>query len=182
MEPRVAVEQGELEGIDHEGMYCFLGIPYAAPPVGELRWRPPEPPARWVELRSAKQFSPIAVQTVGASFNLRVSEQSEDCLYLNVWTTTLDAGARQPAMVWIHGGGNLGGSGSEDAFDGTRLAKRGVTVVTFNYRLGAFGFLAHPDIGANFGVLDYVAALQWVATNIAAFGGDPITLPRTLER
>ena len=173
MGPRVAVEQGELEGSDHDGVYCFLGIPYAAPPVGDLRWRAPQPPAKWKGIGDATHFSPIAVQTVGASFTLRVTEQSEDCLYLNVWTTSCDPGAQQPVMLWIHGGGNLGGAGSEDAYDGASLAKRGITAVTINYRLGAFGFLAHPDVGANFGVLDYVAALEWVAANITAFGGDP---------
>jgi para-nitrobenzyl esterase len=124
-------------------------------------------------VRAAKQFSPACVQTVGAVFDLRVANQSEDCLYLNVWTSTLDSLALQPVMVWIHGGGNLGGAGSEDAYDGSRLAAKEVTVVTFNYRLGAFGFLAHDQVGANFGVLDYVAALNWVRKNIAGFGGNP---------
>src|SRR2546423_5272139 len=173
MGARVTVEQGELEGTDRDGVHCFLGIPYAIPPVGDLRWRAPQPPVKWEGVRDAAHFSPIAVQTVGASFTLRVTEQSEDCLYLNVWTTSCDSESKQPVMLWIHGGGNLGGAGSEDAYDGASLAKRGVTAVTINYRLGAFGFLAHPDVGANFGVLDYVAALEWVAANIAAFGGDP---------
>lgn len=118
-------------------------------------------------------FGAACVQTVGASFGLRAAQKSEDCLYVNVWTTTTDASARQPVMVWIHGGGNLGGGGCEVAFDGSSLAMKDVTVVTFNYRLGAFGFLAHPEVGANFGVLDQIAALQWVHDNITAFGGDP---------
>jgi para-nitrobenzyl esterase len=154
-------------------VHKFFGIPYAEPPVGDHRWRPPAPPSHWQGVRQAKRFSPVSVQTVGASFNMRVDEQSEDCLYLNVWTKMLESSARQPVMVWIHGGGNLGGAGSEDCFDGSRLAAKGVTLVTFNYRLGALGFLAHPDVGANFAVLDYVAALDWVRANIAAFGGDP---------
>ena len=104
---------------------------------------------------------------------MRTAVQSEDCLYMNVWTREPAASAPQPVMVWIHGGGNLGGAGSEDAYDGSRLAAKGVTAVTFNYRLGALGFLAHPEIGANFAVLDCVAALQWVRDNIAAFGGNP---------
>jgi para-nitrobenzyl esterase len=124
-------------------------------------------------VRTAQRFSPAAVQTVGAAFDLRTTEQSEDCLYLNIWTWTLDAAQRQPVMLWIHGGGNLGGAGSEDAFDGSSLARQGVTLVTFNYRLGAFGYLAHPDVGANFAVLDHVAALRWVRANITAFGGHP---------
>lgn len=112
-------------------------------------------------------------QRGGASFNLRTEKQSEDCLYLNVWSTTIDVTAEQPVMVWIHGGGNLGGAGSEDAFDGEELAQNGVTVVTFNYRLGAFGYIVDPNIGCNFGVLDQIAALRWVANNIREFGGNP---------
>jgi len=173
MNPRAQIEQGTLEGFAEGGIFKFFGVPYAAPPVGELRWHAPAPPPPWENIRDAKRFGPICPQTIGASFDVRVSEESEDCLYLNIWTGSCDAHAKQPVMVWIHGGGNLGGAGSEDAYDGTHLAERGATVVTFNYRLGAFGFLAHPDIGANFGVLDYMAALSWVQVNIAAFGGDP---------
>jgi len=126
----------------------------------------------WDGVRPANRFGPIAIQTAGACFNLRETQQSEDCLSLNVWTASLDRDARQPVMVWVHGGGYLGGAGSEDAYDGASLARRGITVVTMNYRLGAFGFLAHPDAGANFGVLDVLASLEWVAENVAAFGGD----------
>ena len=122
--------------------------------VGPLRWCAPEPPDPWEGVRPAKQFGPIAIQTTGACFNLRETRQSEDCLSLNIWTASLDREILQPVMLWIHGGGNLGGSGSEDAYDGASLARRGVTVVTINYRLGVFGFLAHPDAGANFAVLD----------------------------
>jgi para-nitrobenzyl esterase len=126
----------------------------------------------WEGTRDAKAFGPIAIQTVGAGFRLRETEQSEDCLTLNVWTGTLDGAAGRPVMVWIHGGGNLGGAGSEDAFDGASLARRGVVLVTFNYRLGALGFLAHPTMGTNFAVTDWVAALRWVRANAVAFGGD----------
>lgn len=170
---RVTLTDGELEGAETAGLYRFLGVPYAAPPLREKRWRAPEPPAPWEGVREAKQFSPIAMQTIGGQPSIQAAEQSEDCLYLNVWTSSVSHTARQPVMVWIHGGGNFGGSGSEDWCDGTALARRGITVVTFNYRLGAFGFLAHPTIGANFAVLDHVAALQWVKNNIAALGGDP---------
>lgn len=167
------VRQGRLEGCNADGVHTFLGIPYATPPTGPMRWRAPVPPEKWNGVRPAKQFGPIAIQTAGACFTLRETRQSEDCLSLNVWTASLDREARQPVMVWIHGGGNLGGSGCEDAYDGASLARRRLTVVTFNYRLGAFGFLAHPDVGANFAVLDFLAVLEWVAQNIAGFGGDP---------
>jgi para-nitrobenzyl esterase len=170
---RVEIAQGVLEGIGEDGHYRFLGIPYAAPPVGPLRWHAPLMPDGWTGVRDATLFSPIAIQTVGGGPSIQAASQSEDCLYLNVWTDRPDPATKQPVMVWIHGGGNLGGSGSEDWYDGAALARRGVTVVTFNYRLGAFGFLAHPAVGANFAVLDYVAALEWVKANIAAFGGDP---------
>ncbi len=173
MAARTQVEQGTLEGVKEGDVFKFLGVPYAGPPVGDLRWRAPQPPDAWTGVRHAQKFGPISPQTVGASFDVRQPEESEDCLYLNVWTTTCEASDKQPVMVWIHGGGNLGGAGSEDAFDGTRLAGKGVTLVTINYRLGAFGFLAHPKIGSNFGVLDQIAALVWVRANVAGFGGDP---------
>ncbi len=173
MDARVTVEQGCLEGFLEGSIFKFLGIPYAEPPVGDLRWSAPLAKTPWRGMRPAQRFSAVCPQTVGASFDLRVTEQSEDCLYLNVWTATLDAAAEAPVMVWIHGGGNLGGAGSEDAFDGTGLAAHGAVVVTLNYRLGAFGFLAHPDAGANFGLLDVLAAVTWVRSNIGAFGGDP---------
>jgi para-nitrobenzyl esterase len=167
------VEQGRLEGENVAGIHRFLGVPYAKPPVGPLRWRAPQPVEPWDGVRPANRFGAIAIQTAGACFTLRETRQSEDCLSLNVWTGSLDREVRQPVMVWIHGGGYLGGAGSEDAYDGANLAQLGVTVVPFNYRLGAFGFLAHPDVGANFAVLDYLAVLEWIQQNISAFGGDP---------
>ena len=172
-DPQVNIAGGRLEGFVEEGVSKFFGIPYAHPPVGPMRWRAPTPALAWKGTRPAKRFGAACVQTVGASFGLRVAERREDCLYLNVWTSTTDSNTRQPVMVWIHGGGNLGGAGCEDAYDGSVLASHGVTVVTFNYRLGAFGFLAHPAVGSNFGVLDQIAALTWVRDNIASFGGDP---------
>ena len=167
----VTTTTGRIEGFVEGSLSKFFGIPYAAPPVGPLRWHAPMPQNGWEVVRPAKNFGSACVQTVGASFGLRAAQKSEDCLYLNVWTRTTDTSAGQPVMVWIHGGGNLGGGGCEDAYDGSSLAAKGVTVVTFNYRLGAFGFLVHPDVGGNFGVLDQVAALAWVRDNIAAFGG-----------
>ncbi|MGW4796244.1 carboxylesterase/lipase family protein [Nonomuraea sp. NPDC004297] len=173
MHPRVHTRQGDVEGRLQEGINRFLGLPFAQPPVGDLRWRPPAPPKSWEGVRPATRFGPACPQIIPAMFHLRTQEKSEDCLYLNIWTPELGRQARRPVMVWIHGGGFLYGAGSEDGFDGARLASRGVTVVTVNYRLGAFGLAAHPAIGANFAVLDHIAALEWVADNIEAFGGDP---------
>ncbi|MEU0569287.1 carboxylesterase family protein [Nonomuraea sp. NPDC005983] len=173
MHPRVHTQQGDVEGRQQEGIFWFLGLPFARPPVGDLRWRPPAPPERWDGVRPATRFGPACPQFIPAMFNLRTQDKSEDCLYLNIWTPELGGQGRQPVMVWIHGGGYLYGAGSEDGFDGARLASRGVTVVTVNYRLGAFGLAAHPAIGANFAILDHIAALTWVADNIQAFGGDP---------
>lgn len=173
MKTTVTIEQGTLQGAQEHSTLRFLGIPYAAPPVGDLRWRAPSAPPSWAGTRDATRFGPCAMQTIGASFDLRVAERSEDCLYLNVWTSSLEKNRRAPVMVWIHGGGHLGGAGSEDAFDGASFASQGVTLITFNYRLGAFGFLAHPELGANFAVQDWIAALRWVQRNVVHFGGDP---------
>jgi para-nitrobenzyl esterase len=171
--PHVATVQGMLRGTSDQGIHRFLGIPYARPPIDELRWCPPSPPLRWKGVRDATAFGPACLQGMAPGSNLRTDRESEDCLYLNVWTTDANAGAGQPVMVWIHGGGNLFGAGSEAVCDGASLAAKGVTVVTINYRLGAFGFLADPVFGANFAVQDHVAALLWVRANIAGFGGDP---------
>jgi para-nitrobenzyl esterase len=159
----------------------FLGIPYAAPPVGNLRWREPQPVAPWTGVRKADAFGPRCLQ--GRIFDDMVfrDEPSEDCLYLNVWTPARSAAEKLPVMVWIHGGGFQAGSASEPRQDGGRLAGKGVVVVGVNYRLGVFGFLAHPDLtkesgrgaSGNYGLMDQVAALQWVRDNIAGFGGDP---------
>ncbi len=173
MKVSVVTCKGVVRGFAENGVSKFYGIPYAAPPIGPLRWRAPQPIEPWSDERDATRFGAACLQTVGSTFDMRTDEQSEDCLYLNVWTADCASETRRPVMLWIHGGGNLGGAGSEQAFDGSRLAAKGIVAITINYRLGAFGFLAHPDVGANFGVLDYVAALQWVRINIAAFGGDP---------
>ena len=173
MAPTVRTKQGLTEGFNEGAIFKFLGVPYAEPPVGERRWRSPVPMTGWAGVREAQDFGPICPQTAGAVFKPRAKTESEDCLYLNVWTRSLDTEARQPVMVWIHGGGYLGGGGCEDGTDGSQLAALGVTVVSFNYRLGAFGYLAHPKLGSNFGLQDQIAALQWVRENIEHFGGDP---------
>ncbi len=151
-------------------------MPYAAPPTGDLRWRAPKPAAHWDGVRKADTFSPICMQGNGTN-----PAASEDCLYLNVWTGAKAPGEKRPVMVWIYGGGYTSGSGSQPMYDGEALAKKGVVIVTINYRLGAFGFFSYPELttesdrrgAGNFGVMDSIAALQWVQKNIAAFGGDP---------
>jgi para-nitrobenzyl esterase len=153
----------------------FRGIPFAAPPVGPLRWREPQPVKPWTGVRRCVNFGPNPVQE--PDWGVR----SEDCLYLNVWTANGDSPKKRPVMVWIYGGGFTEGSGAGSWCDGEAMAKKGVVFVTFNYRVGILGFLAHPALTAespnhssgNYGILDQVAALQWVQRNIAAFGGDP---------
>ena len=174
----VHLAQGSLLGrTTPDGVVrAFLGIPYAAPPVGPLRWRSPQPASGWTGIRDATQPGPICMQAVPASPALG---PSEDCLTLNVWTSARTGRAALPVMVFIHGGGFVFGSGSEPAYDGTALAAHGVVLVTLNYRLGVFGFLAHPALtqeagtSGNYGLLDQVEALRWVQANIGAFGGDP---------
>ena len=173
----VEVETGRLAGVRQGTVAVFKGVPYATPPVGPLRWQPPQRAADWRRVRSARRFGPVARQRVvgGAGF-----VTSEDCLYLNIWTP---AGADEslPVMVFIHGGGFATGSGSEAMYDGTELAKHGVVIVTLNYRLDVMGFLAHPLLSAesprmssgNYGLLDQIAALEWIQRNIEQFGGDP---------
>ena len=166
------VEQGVLGGNQRAGVFRFRGVPYAAAPVGKLRWAAPRPPVAWDGVRDATNFGNAAIQTVDTGVDLG-AQQSEDCLYLNVWSAALDPRAGQPVMVWIHGGGFLGWAASMPEYHGRAIAQRGLTVVSFNYRLGAFGFLDHPETGGNFAVQDWVAALEWVSRNIRAFGGDP---------
>ena len=184
MSATVSIHQGKLEGDQQNGLNVFKGIPFATPPVGARRWLPPEKPASWTGVRDARSFSAVAPQNqlmLSALSAMTVEgEQSEDCLYLNVWTPALD-GKRRPVMVWIHGGAFTIGSGSQSLYDGSVLARRGdAVVVTVNYRLGPLGFLRLADVTngkipatGSEGMLDQVAALEWVRDNIAEFGGDP---------
>ena len=182
--PFVAVDAGALAGtVDAPtGVFAFRGIPYAAPPVGDLRWRAPAPLLPWTGVRPAKGLGENCMQAqIYSDIDPFAAGVSEDCLYLNVWTTDLNAEAKRPVMVWIHGGGYTAGFGGEERHHGARLAQQGAVVVTLNYRLGVFGFLAHPALAAespvgssgNYAILDQVAALKWVQRNIARFGGDP---------
>ena len=178
----VPVETGRLAGQVAHGIESFKGVPFAAPPVGALRWRPPLPAAAWEGERDATRYAPACMQGGDAWPPATPTEpQSEDCLYLNVWRpASVAAGAHLPVMVWIPGGGWTDGSGSAPLYDGSRLAQRGVIVVTLNYRVGALGFLAHEALSAenprgssgNYGLMDQIAALRWVQRNIGAFGGD----------
>jgi len=168
----IRVEQGVVRGDQRGGVFRFRGLPYAAAPVGERRWAAPEPPPSWDGVREATEFGHAAIQMTDRRGELG-AVPSEDCLNLNIWSPTLDAGARLPVMVWIHGGGFLHWAASMKQFHGRMLAHRGVVLVSFNYRLGVLGFLSHPEAGGNFAVQDWVAALRWVARNIGAFGGDP---------
>jgi len=184
--PHVRVESGELQGVVADGVDSFKGIPFAAPPVGDLRWRPPQAAAPWTGVRQAAEFGADCMQgrfgpppAPGAP-PARVP--SEDCLFLNVWRpASATPGAKLAVMVWIHGGGFMGGSGASPNTSGTQFAKQGVLLVSFNYRLGRFGFFAFPALSrerpeetkGNYAYMDQIAALQWVKRNIAAFGGDP---------
>jgi para-nitrobenzyl esterase len=205
----VKIDMGLVAGTTGTGqpsVRTFKGIPFAAPPLGENRWRAPQPPAKWEGVRSAEAFGapctsgPAAGRGAGRGANagargaaagaspaqpapaaLREPARSEDCLYLNVWTSAKSAGDRRPVMVWIYGGGFTGGSGGLQWYDGENLAAKGPVIVTFNYRLGSLGFFAHPELAkesghnasGNYGMMDTIAALQWVKRNISRFGGDP---------
>lgn len=189
--PVVETAQGAIEGVEQGEAQAFLGIPYAAPPVGERRWREPGPVAPWQGVRSTGLRSPACQQGLARPWGpyseefVAAAPVSEDCLYLNVWTPTgpvaRRGSARLPVLVFIHGGAYQGGSGNLPIYDGGALAARGAVVVTINYRVGVFGYFAHPALSAesplhgsgNYGMLDQVAALRWVQANIARFGGDP---------
>lgn len=177
----VSTEGGLVEGAKENSALVFKGIPFAAPPIGPLRWRPPAPAAPWQGVRSVDRFSPICMQPGAYPDDAPPEPMSEDCLYLNVWTPAGPHDGPLPVMFWIHGGGLLNGTASTPLYAGDALTRRDVIVVTANYRLGGFGFLAHPDlsresqhhVSGNYGLLDQLAALGWVQRNIAAFGGDP---------
>ncbi len=180
--PQVKTDAGMVEGKDDGAVRAFLGIPYAAPPVGDLRWKPPVPAAKWKGVLKATEFGSHCMQgKVYGDMNFRDPGGSEDCLTLNVWVPAKAAGATLPVMVWIYGGGFAAGSTSEARQDGAHLTQQGVIVVSMNYRLGVFGFFVHPELAkesghnaaGNYGLMDQTAALRWVHENIAAFGGDP---------
>jgi para-nitrobenzyl esterase len=184
----ITVNEGILEGIPGQHGSIFLGVPYAQPPLGALRFCAPQPPLPWTGIRPAKAFSARAWQMAQSGFYLKeffsdpayMPPMAEDCLYLNIWTPAHSSDEKLPVAFWLHGGAFINGFGSEMEFDGEAFARRGVILVTVNYRLGAFGFLASPELTAenggvvgNVGILDQIAALRWLKANIAAFGGDP---------
>ena len=179
---QVKTQYGVLEGFEQDGVKKFLGVPFAQAPVGELRWKAPQPVQPWEGVREAKQFSDDPMQPdIFGDMAFRGTGRSEDCLYLNIWTTAKTTADALPVLIYFNGGGLMAGSGSEPRYDGSSIAKEGVVGVTSNYREGVFGFFAHPDLTAasdykgsgNYGFLDQVAAIKWVKENIADFGGDP---------
>ncbi|MBR7101999.1 MAG: carboxylesterase family protein [Tidjanibacter sp.] len=189
--PTLTIEGGQVVGVETatNGVISYKGIPYAAPPVGDLRWRAPQPVVAWEGVKVADKFGPACWQTdktPGEFYQKEFfwegdPERSEDCLYLNVWTPAAGRNKKLPVAVWIHGGAYTQGFGHEVEFDGEAWADKGVVLVTINYRLGIFGFYSHPDlsvespngVSGNYGILDQLAAITWVKNNIAAFGGDP---------
>jgi para-nitrobenzyl esterase len=190
MRQPIQTVSGQLQGMPGKNaeVTLFRGVPYAAPPVGDLRWRAPQPVASWKGVRQANKFGNVCMQNplkpgsfYQVEFYASAEPMGEDCLYLNLWTAALQASEKRPVMVWLHGGGFVEGSGSLPSFDGEALARKGVVLVTINYRLGVFGFLAHPELSressfhasGNYGMLDQLEALKWVRANIARFGGDP---------
>ena len=176
----VKVTGGAVEGSTNNSIASFKGIPFAAPPTGERRWKKPEPVIAWQGVKKASDFAPSCMQDAAMlQFMQSPPSMSEDCLYLNVWTPAKSSSERLPVMVWIYGGGFAAGATSSPTYDGTRLAAKGVVLVSVAYRVGAFGFLAHPELSresgkgsGNYGVQDMIAGLTWVQDNIAAFGGD----------
>ena len=185
----VPTESGLVTGAPatDKSITVFKGIPFAAAPVGGRRWRGPRPPARWQGVRVADHFGPGCIQTIVEEKKpwthefMAHGEVSEDCLFLNIWTAAATPQEKRPVFVFLHGGANTEGAGSIDAYNGEGLARKGVVMITINYRLGVFGFFTHPELTAesshhtsgNYALLDQIAALEWVKSNIAAFGGDP---------
>ncbi|MCC6289292.1 MAG: carboxylesterase family protein [Chitinophagaceae bacterium] len=179
---QVKIKDGTLEGVNSSGIKIFKGLPFAQPPVGDLRWREPQPVKAWSGIRKADHFGPRAMQLpLFSDMNFRSDGVSEDCLYLNVWTPAKKAEDKLPVLVYFYGGGLMAGDGSEYRYDGESMARRGIITVTVNYRLSVFGFFSHPELtkespnkaSGNYGFLDQAAALKWVQQNISAFGGDP---------
>jgi para-nitrobenzyl esterase len=172
----VKVSEGMVQGTFENGLTVYKGIPFAAPPVGDLRWKAPQPARKWEGVKDATKYGPAAFQGGNPP-----SGKSEDCLYLNIWTPAKSAKEKIPVLVWIYGGGFSFGSTAEPGYNGEKLAKKGVVLVSIAYRVGQLGFLAHPELSAenpnhvsgNYGILDQIAGLQWIKKNIAAFGGDP---------
>ena len=180
--PRVKTANGMLEGVKHSGIEVFKGVPFAAPPVGELRWKTPQPVKDWKGVRKADRFGPRPMQlSVFGDMNFRSDTMSEDCLYLNIWTPAVTGKEKLPVLIYFYGGGFVAGSGDEPRYAGESMARRGVISITANYRLGIFGFFAYPELtkesphhsSGNYGYLDQSAAIKWVKENIAVFGGDP---------
>jgi len=179
---QVKISNGVLESTTppKDGVRSFKGIPFAQPPVGDLRWKEPQPVKAWPGVRSADQFAPRCIQRTGGDYWPRGNGMSEDCLYLNVWTPAKSGAERLPVMVYIFGGGFQNGDGSEPRYDGESMARQGIVAVSINYRLNVFGFLSHPELtkesphhaSGNYGMLDQVAAIHWVQDNISAFGGN----------
>jgi para-nitrobenzyl esterase len=178
----VQIDSGRISGITDSGVSSYKGIPYAAPPVGNLRWRPPQPVPAWSGTRAADKVGPLCKQKINTADNgVGPPPDSEDCLNLDVYTPAKARKAKLPVMFWIHGGGYVNGSGTANLYNGTQLARQGVVVVSINYRLGRFGFFAHPALTkenpngplGNYAFMDQIAALQWVKRNIPVFGGDP---------
>src|ERR1051326_8305981 len=183
----IKVEGGLISGTPGWGWGVreYLGIPFAAPPVGNLRWKAPQPVVPWSGIRAADRFSPACMQRQypadSSSWNRGLINTSEDSLSLNFWTPAVSGNEKLPVLVWIYGGGGVNGSSAEPIYDGNATAKQGVVVVSMNYRVGVFGWMAHPDLtkesehraSGNYGSLDQLAAIRWVKNNIAGFGGDP---------
>ncbi len=177
----ISTEEGQVQGTRENGLTVYRGVPFAAPPVGSLRWRAPQAAEKRSELLQATKFKPACMQALSSSRGMAIEDVSEDCLTLNVWTPAAAAGEKLPVMVWLYGGGDSSGSGAQQLYWGDKLAQKGVVVVTLNYRVLAFGSLAHPELtqesgygaSGNYGLQDSIAALRWVQKNIAAFGGDP---------
>ena len=179
LEDPIQIDSGLVSGTVTDGLRVYKGIPFAAPPVGNLRWKPPQPAVPWQGVKQCTEFGPVPHQW--AALGPQPKDSNEDCLYLNVWTPAKKQSDRLPVMIWLYGGGFRFGSGSTSLYDGVNLANRGVIVVTLNYRVGTLGFIAHPllskesehNSSGNYGILDQIAALKWVQKNIAALGGDP---------